>query len=170
MSSWPPTSWRLPTSRRIGRTARDLSPATALDCVAGYMVGNDLSARDLRVRPDVATASLFRADWLRHKSFDGSAPMGPWITPAAYVDAPGDLGMKLWVNDELKQDSCSSRMIFTAAEQIAALSRGRTLHPGDLVMTGTPAGVGHGSGEYLATGDVVRSEIAELGQLSFTIS
>ena len=74
--------------------------------------------------------------------------------------------MKLWVNDQLKQDSNSGKMIFTAAEQIAHISTGITLHPGDVIMTGTPAGVGAGKGTFLKSGDVVKIEIAEIGVIS----
>jgi len=81
-----------------------------------------------------------------HKSFDGSCPLGPWIVPASEIKDPQGLALKLWVNDVLKQDSHTSKMIFTLAEQISHLSSRLTLHPGDLVLTGTPAGVGAGRG------------------------
>ncbi len=89
------------------------------------------------------------------------------MTPAAYIKDPGNLEMKLWVNDKLKQDSNSRNMIFSTAEQIAELSAGITLHPGDMIMTGTPAGVGAGKNEYLHAGDVVKMDIAEIGTMSF---
>ena len=162
--------WEIELVVVIGRAGRGLTAANALDVVAGYTVGNDLSARDLSVRTQVPAGSLFRADWLRHKSFDNSAPMGPWITPAAYLRDPDDLRMRLWVNDALKQDSTSAQMIFSAAEQIAHISSGITLHPGDLIMTGTPAGVGTGRGECLRPGDTVRMDIAEIGEMSFLIA
>ena len=110
--------------------------------------------------------SPFKADWIRHKSFEGSCPLGPWITPAEYIKDPANLPMKLWVNDTLKQDSNSGKMIFTAAEQIAHLSSGITLHPGDVIMTGTPAGVGAGKGTFLKSGDVVKIEIDQIGTIS----
>ena len=154
----------------IGRRARDLTVDDALGCVAGYAIGNDLSARDLRAREGVGADSLMRADWLRHKSFDDAAPMGPWITPAAHIGDPAGLRMRLWVNDELRQDSTSGNMIYSVAEQIAHLSSGITLHPGDLIMTGTPAGVGQGSGAFLRAGDVVRMDIAEIGEMSFDVA
>ena len=162
--------WEIELVVVIGRTGRGLTADNALDVVAGYTVGNDLSARDLSVRTQVPTGSLFRADWLRHKSFDNSAPMGPWITPAAYLRDPCDLRMRLWVNGTLKQDSSSEQMIYSAAEQIAHISSGITLHPGDLIMTGTPAGVGAGRGECLRPGDTVRMEIGEIGEMSFLIA
>ena len=142
--------WEIELAVVIGRKARNLSIENALSCVAGYTCGNDLSARDLGPRPGVPDTSPFKADWIRHKSFEGSCPLGPWITPAEYI----------------KQDSNSGKMIFTAAEQIAHLSSGITLHPGDVIMTGTPAGVGAGKGTFLKSGDVVKIEIAEIGTIS----
>ncbi|HEY7972834.1 MAG TPA: fumarylacetoacetate hydrolase family protein [Xanthobacteraceae bacterium] len=162
--------WEAELAVVIGRKARDLTLENALSCVAGYTVGNDLSARDLGFRPQLPESSPFRADWIRHKSFDGSCPLGPWITPAAYVSNPSKLAIKLWVNDTLKQNSNSGNMIFTIAEQISHLSTGITLYPGDVIMTGTPAGVGAGRGEFLKAGDVVKVEIAEIGSLTNTMT
>ncbi|MFZ0123908.1 MAG: fumarylacetoacetate hydrolase family protein [Xanthobacteraceae bacterium] len=162
--------WEAELAVVIGRKARDLTLENALSCVAGYTVGNDLSARDLGFRPQLPEPSPFRADWIRHKSFDGSCPLGPWITPAAYVSNPSKLAIKLWVNDTLKQNSNSGNMIFTIAEQISHLSTGITLYPGDVIMTGTPAGVGAGRGEFLKAGDVVKVEIAEIGSLTNTMT
>ena len=162
--------WEIELAVIIGRKARDLSAETALACVAGYTIANDLSARDLSRRPNLPVESLFRADWLRHKSFDNAAPMGPWMTPAAFIGDPANLAMQLWVNGVLKQDSNSANMIFNAAEQIAQLSSGMTLHPGDIVMTGTPSGVGMGRNEFLAPGDVVRMRIADIGEMSFAVA
>jgi 2-keto-4-pentenoate hydratase/2-oxohepta-3-ene-1,7-dioic acid hydratase in catechol pathway len=96
--------------------------------------------------------------------------MGPWIVPASDIGDPHNLGMKLWVNDVIKQDSNTSEMIFTLAEQIAQLSIGMTLYPGDLVLTGTPAGVGQGRGEFLKAGDIVKLEIERIGTLSNRIA
>ena len=162
--------WEAELAVVIGRKARDLTLDNALSCVAGYTVGNDLSARDLGFRPQLPDSSPFRADWIRHKSFDGSCPLGPWITPAAYISNPSKLAIKLWVNDTLKQNSNSGNMIFTIAEQISHLSTGITLYPGDVIMTGTPAGVGAGRGEFLNAGDVVKVEIAEIGSITNTMT
>lgn len=149
----------------IGRKAHNASVGEALDCVAGYTCGNDISARDHVFREALPPGSPFRADWTRHKSFDNACPLGPWIVPACYLSDPDHLGIRLWVNDQLKQDSDTDQMIFSIAEQIAALSAQITLHPGDMIMTGTPAGVGLSTGEFLKAGDVVRVEIAEIGVL-----
>jgi 2-keto-4-pentenoate hydratase/2-oxohepta-3-ene-1,7-dioic acid hydratase in catechol pathway len=162
--------WEAELAVVIGRTARDLTLDNAFSCVAGYTIGNDLSARDLGFRQQLPESSPFRSDWTRHKSFDGSCPLGPWITPAAYISNPGKLAIKLWVNGVLKQDSNSSNMIFNMQEQISHLSTGITLHPGDVIMTGTPAGVGAGRNEFLKAGDVVKVEIAEIGSLTNTMT
>jgi 2-keto-4-pentenoate hydratase/2-oxohepta-3-ene-1,7-dioic acid hydratase in catechol pathway len=157
--------WEAELVAVIGRKARNVSVETALSYVAGYTCGNDISARDHVFRSEMPPGSPFWADWTRHKSFDDACPLGPWIVPASYVSAPERLAIRLWVNDELKQDSNTEQMIFSIAEQIADLSGSITLHPGDLIMTGTPAGVGVSRGQFLQPGDVIRVEIAEIGTL-----
>lgn len=109
-------------------------------------------------------------DWSKHKSFDGSCPIGPWITPASDVGDPQHLGLKLWVNDTLKQDSNSGKMLFSLAEQIEQLAINMTLHPGDIILTGTPAGTGAESGEFLKAGDTVKVWIEGLGEFSNKIA
>jgi 2-keto-4-pentenoate hydratase/2-oxohepta-3-ene-1,7-dioic acid hydratase in catechol pathway len=158
--------WEAELGAVIGRAAKDVPAARALDHVAGYVCANDLSARDLGFREALPPTNPFRADWMAHKSFDGSCPLGPWIAPAEEVGDPQALGIKLWVNDVLKQDSNTNQMIFTLAEQIEQLSSRITLHPGDLVLTGTPAGVGAGRGEFLKPGDVVKIWIEKIGTLT----
>jgi 2-keto-4-pentenoate hydratase/2-oxohepta-3-ene-1,7-dioic acid hydratase in catechol pathway len=153
--------WEAEIALVIGQVARAVSVETAMDYVAGLTILNDLSARDLMKRYDVP----FLFDWIGQKCFPGAAPTGPWITPLEYVDDPGNLDIKLWVNDRLFQDSNSEQMIFSHAELIANLSKHVTLYPGDIIATGTPAGVGHGCGEYLKSGDVVRIDISGLGSL-----
>ena len=110
--------------------------------------------------------SPFVYDWLGQKCFEDGAPMGPWLTPAAYVPDPNNLAIKLWVNGVLKQDSNTGRMVHSIAEQIAYLSRHVTLQPGDVIATGTPAGVGMPRGEFLKVGDEVKIEIEGLGTLT----
>jgi 2-keto-4-pentenoate hydratase/2-oxohepta-3-ene-1,7-dioic acid hydratase in catechol pathway len=156
--------WEAELAVVIGRKARGVSVAEALSFVAGYAVANDLSARDLSRRTARPATNPFHFDWLAHKGFDGSCPLGPWLTPAAGID-PQQLRMKLSVNGVVKQDSSTSQMIFSVAEQIAHLSRRTTLLPGDIILTGTPAGVGSGRGEFLAPGDRVSVEIEGLGEL-----
>lgn len=161
--------WEAELAVVIGRTARDVSLDDALSYIAGYAVSDDLSARDYSLRPQLPPVSPFAWDWLRHKSFDGACPLGPWIVPAAYVSNPADLDIKLWVNGALKQDSNTGNMIFDIAEQISHISSGMTLYPGDVILTGTPAGVGHARGEYLKAGDVVKIEIEQIGAITHTI-
>jgi 2-keto-4-pentenoate hydratase/2-oxohepta-3-ene-1,7-dioic acid hydratase in catechol pathway len=158
--------WEVELAAVIGRKAKNVPQEKALSYVAGYTAANDLSARDRGRRPHVADTSPFKADWLAHKSFDGSCPLGPWIVPASDIGDPQNLGLKLWVNDGLKQDSNTGQMIFNLAEQIAHLSSRLTLHPGDLILTGTPAGVGAGRGEFLQAGDVVKIWIERIGTIS----
>jgi 2-keto-4-pentenoate hydratase/2-oxohepta-3-ene-1,7-dioic acid hydratase in catechol pathway len=157
--------WEAELAVVIGRTAKNVPVARALDYVMGYAVGNDLSARDLGHRAGVPNTSPFAMDWLAHKNFDGSLPFGPWITLAEDVATPQEQPIRLWVNDELKQDSNASAMIFNIAEQISHLSEKLTLHPGDVIMTGTPAGTGNESQTFLKSGDVIRIRIGELGEL-----
>jgi 2-keto-4-pentenoate hydratase/2-oxohepta-3-ene-1,7-dioic acid hydratase in catechol pathway len=158
--------WEVELAAVIGRPARNVAEAKALDYVAGYTAANDLSARDRGPRPNISDTSPFKADWTKHKTFDGSCPLGPWIVPARDIGDPQTLGLKLWVNDVLKQDSNTRDMIFSLAEQIAQLSNGMTLHPGDLILTGTPAGVGSARGEFLKAGDVVKIWIEKIGILT----
>ena len=157
--------WEVELVAVIGRTARNVPQEKALSYVAGYTAANDLSARDRGRRAKVSDTSPFKADWTKHKTFDGSCPLGPWIVPASDIGDPQDLALKLWVNDVLKQDSNSKDMIFNVAEQIEQLSNGMTLYPGDLILTGTPAGVGSARGEFLKPGDVVKIWIEKIGAL-----
>jgi 2-keto-4-pentenoate hydratase/2-oxohepta-3-ene-1,7-dioic acid hydratase in catechol pathway len=154
--------WEAEIAAVIARPTRNISEKDALSAVAGYVIVNDLSARDLMKRE----GSIFVYDWIGQKCFEDAAPMGPWLTPAAYVSDPSNLSIKLWVNGVLKQDSNTSKMVHNTAEQIAYLSRHITLQPGDVIATGTPAGVGLPKGEFLKAGDEVKIEIAELGTLT----
>jgi 2-keto-4-pentenoate hydratase/2-oxohepta-3-ene-1,7-dioic acid hydratase in catechol pathway len=152
----------------IGKRVRDIAPAGAHAAVAGYVVMNDLSARDQMKRRDARTAHLM--DWFGMKSFEDSAPMGPWLTPAGFVPNPAALSIKLWVNGNLKQSGSTSAMVYSIAEQISALSRRLTLLPGDVIATGCPAGVGVARGEFLQSGDEIRIEIERCGTLVNTIT
>jgi len=162
--------WEVELAAVIGRPAKNVPIEKALSYVAGYTCANDLSARDSGRRPHISETSPFKADWVAHKSFDGSCPLGPWIVPASEIKDPQNLALKLWVNGAIKQDSNTSRMIFTLAEQIAHLSSRLTLHPGDLILTGTPAGVGMGRKEFLQAGDVVKIWIEGIGEISNTMA
>jgi len=170
----PPESkkmdWEIELGAVIGKVAKNVSEADALKYVAGYTVTNDLSARDLGWRPPVPNTSPFYSDWLAHKSFDGSAPIGPWIVPASDIGDPQNLGLRLSVNGVVKQDSNTSKMIYNLAEQIAQLSLRITLYPGDLIMTGTPAGVGAGRNEFLKAGDSLELWCEKVGTLKHTMA
>ncbi len=154
--------WEAELGVVIGRPTRNISEARAFDAVAGYTIVNDLSARDLMKRE----GTPFIYDWLGQKCFEDAAPMGPWFTPAAYVADPNDMAIKLWINGVLKQDSNTGRMVHSIAEQIAYLSRHITLQPGDVIATGTPAGVGMPRGEFLKVCDEVKIEVAGCGVLT----
>jgi 2-keto-4-pentenoate hydratase/2-oxohepta-3-ene-1,7-dioic acid hydratase in catechol pathway len=162
--------WEAELGVIIGRQARNVSLANAFACVAGYTVGNDLSARDRTARDKVDIKSPFRFDWIGQKNFDGACPLGPWIVPRDEIGDPQALAIRTFVNDRIKQDSNTSKMLFTAAEQISYLSTRITLHPGDIILTGTPAGVGAETGESLKQGDTVRVEVEGVGELVTLIS
>ena len=170
----PPASkqcdWEVELVGVIGRKGKNISEADALDYVAGYTVANDLSCRDLGWRPPMPQTSPFYSDWIAHKTWDGSCPLGPWIVPASEIADPQKLGIKLSVNGVVKQDSNTSSMMFTLAEQIAQLSLRITLYPGDIILTGTPAGVGAGKGEFLKAGDALELWCENVGTLKHTMS
>lgn len=163
--------WEAELAVVIGRPCFRATVATALDYVAGYTVMNDLSIRG-PTRDEATTPELlkFRQDRFRRKNFDGSAPMGPWITPKEEIADVYGLPIKLWVNDELMQDGNTADMHFTIEEQIAYLSEQLTLRPGDVILTGTPAGVGRPRGIFLKAGDTIRTTIGGLGTITVTFA
>ena len=162
--------WEAELAVVIGRKAKDVLLDQALDHVAGYTIANDLSARDFTKRAQLPDSSPFKYDWVAHKCFDRSCPLGPWIVPADAIRDPQSLAIELTVNGVVKQKSNTSVMIFTVAEQIAHLSEKLTLHPGDVILTGTPAGVGTPRGEFLKPGDEVCISIEGIGQLANRMS
>ncbi|HXC46105.1 MAG TPA: fumarylacetoacetate hydrolase family protein [Solirubrobacteraceae bacterium] len=131
--------------------------------VAGYAVADDLTARDLQGR---------EAQWTRAKGADGFCPYGPWITTADEVPDPHSLWLRTWVNGELRQDSSTSNLIFRIPELVSFISETCTLSAGDLILTGTPSGVGMGLDppHFLGPGDIVRIEIERLGSIEHSIS
>lgn len=154
--------WEAELAVIIGTTCKDVSEADALGVIAGYANFNDFSARDwIASRPPIGV------DWVQHKGFDGFAPFGPYLLPARFVADPQDLPVRLSVNGIVKQDSTTAQMVYGIAPIIAHLTSIMTLSPGDVIATGTPAGVGHGRKppEYLKPGDEVRMEIGALGEL-----
>src|SRR5215475_10875035 len=157
--------WEAELGVVIARQTRNISEDRALEAIAGYLIVNDLSARDLMKRE----GSPFGMDWVGQKCFEDAAPMGPWLTPAAYIPDPKNMAIKLWVNGVIKQNSNTGRLVHDIAEQIAYLSRHFTLQAGDVIATGTPAGVGMPRNEFLKAGDEVRIAIDGCGELTNTM-
>lgn len=157
--------WEIELALVIGKRARNVSVADALSHVAAYSVAIDFSARDHNRAPE----TFYKLDWVAGKANDTCCPMGPRLVPASRIANPQDIGLKLWVNGELKQNGRSTDMIFTIAEQIATASRIMTLDPGDVLLTGTPAGVGVPKQTFLKVGDTVDAEIEGIGRLSVVI-
>jgi 2-keto-4-pentenoate hydratase/2-oxohepta-3-ene-1,7-dioic acid hydratase in catechol pathway len=146
----------------IGRRAKSVPVADALSYVFGYGVMDDISARDLqRAEPQ----------WLLAKSGDTFAPWGPWVTTSDEVPDPQALSIRTWINDELRQDGNTNDMVFPVAELVAYISARIALEPGDMITTGTPAGVGDGFDppRHLGAGDHVKIEIAGLGAIEHDV-
>lgn len=162
--------WEIELAVVIGRKASRVAAADALGYVAGYTIANDLSARDFVAREGIDPASPFRYDWLSHKGFDGACPMGPWITPARYIADPHNLDLKLWIDGEIMQDSNTKHMIFDIGEQIEEISARITMYPGDVLLTGTPHGVGMTRGIFLKPKQSLRLQIEHIGELTHGFS
>ena len=152
------TDWEVELGVIIGRSAKYVDEADALDHVAGYCVVNDLSERTFQM--DLS------GQWTKGKSCDGFGPVGPWCVTADEVTDPQALSLWTDVNGQRMQSGHTSTMIFTVAQIIAHLSQMMTLHPGDVIATGTPPGVGVGRQPpvYLKSGDVIEVGIEGLGQ------
>lgn len=157
--------WEIEMAAVIGKTARAVSVEDALSHVAGYTVAIDFSARDLNRAPE----TFYKLDWVAGKAQESCCPMGPRFVPAGAFPDPQAVPLKLSVNGEVKQDDTTADMIFSVAEQIATASRIMTLDPGDVILTGTPAGVGVPKGTFLKVGDRVDAEIPGIGTLTTTI-
>ena len=144
----------------IGREGRDIKEGDALDVVFGYTIANDVSVRDVQ-------RTWHGGQWFKGKNFDTHLPLGPWIVTKDEIPDPQALRITTRVNGVTKQDSNTKHMVFPVARIIAELSAGLTLHPGDVIITGTPEGVGMGRKppEWLKPGDVVEVEIERIGVL-----
>jgi len=144
----------------IGKGGKNISSEEAMSHVFGYTIVNDVTARDVQMR---------HQQWDLGKSFDTFCPMGPWIVTADELDG-SNTRVRCWVNGELRQDGATPDLIFDLPSLIETCSRGITLYPGDIIATGTPAGVGMGMDppEYLKAGDVVRIEVDGIGTLENT--
>jgi len=153
------TDWEAELGVVIGTRAKYVSEEQALDYVAGYCVCNDLSERDFQLK--------LTGQWTKGKSCDTFGPIGPWLVTRDRVPDPQDLALTLDVNGTRMQDGRTSTMVFTVAQIIAHLSTLMTLHPGDIISTGTPPGVGMGikpNPVYLQDGDIIVTEIEGLGR------
>ncbi len=146
----------------IGKRCRHVSAADAPGVVFGYCAGNDVSVRDWQFRTP---------QYMLGKSFDTHAPFGPWIVTADEIGDPHTLGIRSFVNGELRQNSNTKHLIFKVWDQIALVSQAMTLEPGDIVFTGTPGGVGVAMTppSFLKIGDRVRVEIDRIGAIEATI-
>jgi 2-keto-4-pentenoate hydratase/2-oxohepta-3-ene-1,7-dioic acid hydratase in catechol pathway len=153
------TDWEVELAVVIGRTARYLpDPAQARACVAGYAISHDVSEREFQLERG--------GQWDKGKNCETFNPFGPWLVTADEVTDPQALGLRLWVNGALKQDGNTADMVFGVDHLVWYVSQFMVLHPGDVINTGTPAGVALGSPgtPYLAPGDVVELEIDGLGR------
>ncbi len=151
--------WEVELAVVIGVGGRDIPAAKALDHVFGYTIGNDVSARDVQMRHG--------GQYFKGKGFDTFCPIGPWIVTADEIPNPGELGLRLRVNGVQKQGSNTRDLIFDVPAIIESLSQGLTLEAGDIILTGTPEGVGFARTppEFLKDGDVVECEIDQIGVL-----
>ncbi|MFG3440296.1 fumarylacetoacetate hydrolase family protein [Nonomuraea sp. NPDC047897] len=158
------TDWEVELAVVIGKRARYLAGRKeALDAVAGYAISNDVSEREFQLERG--------GQWDKGKSCETFNPFGPWLVTADEIADPQRLPMRLWVNGELRQDGHSKNMIFDVAEIVRYLSQFMVLEPGDVINTGTPAGVAMGipGQPYLRAGDVVELEIEGLGRQRQTV-
>lgn len=154
------TDWEVELAVVIGRQALHVSVDQALSYVAGYTICNDVSERDYQMNRG--------GQWLKGKSYPSFCPLGPVLVTADQIPDPQALRLWLSVNGEMKQDSSTADMVFSVAEIISHLSQFMALQPGDVISTGTPSGVGMGSGVFLRQGDVMRLGIDGIGDIEQT--
>ncbi|MEU1268262.1 fumarylacetoacetate hydrolase family protein [Streptomyces sp. NPDC005799] len=152
--------WELELGVVIGRETRNVTVEEALDSVAGYTICNDLTTRTLVPRTDIP---MMGTDWMRAKNHPTFYPTGPYLVPARFVPDPAALDITLRLNGETMQKGSTSDMIFGVAALISYVSRMVTLQPGDMIITGSPAGNGSHYGRFLRPGDVMDAEITGLG-------
>ncbi len=158
--------WECELGVVIGRRCRNVSEESALECVAGYTVVNDISDRSFRPNPGRKARERDKFfDWMHGKWHDTFCPMGPCILSSDAVDDPQEFPIHLTVNGQIKQDASTAEMVFPVAAIIAFLSQFMTLQPGDVIATGTPSGVGSSTGQYLKPGDTIRATIEPIGTL-----
>lgn len=150
--------WEVELGVIIGKKGKNISVEEAMNYVFGYVVLNDVTARDLQSR---------HKQYFKGKSLDGSCPIGPWIVTADEIADPHNLTLRLLVNGEIKQNGNTKQMIFSIPDIISVLSLGMTLEPGDIIATGTPSGVGFSRvpPQFLKPGDIMESEVEGIGIL-----
>ncbi|HEY3919870.1 MAG TPA: fumarylacetoacetate hydrolase family protein [Stellaceae bacterium] len=154
--------WEAEIACAIWKPGKRIAATRALAHIAGFMTTNDVSCRDIQIRPD---RPGLRSDWLGGKSHDNFAPMGPFLTPAAFVKDHMKLFIRLTVNGEVKQNGNTSQFIYAPEEQIEYASSILTLEPGDVFVCGTCGGVGQGTNSFLRAGDVMETEVEGLGKM-----
>ena len=157
--------WEVELAVVIGREGRDIPEARGLEHVFGYTIGNDVSVRDVQLK-------RHGGQWFKGKNFDSHCPLGPWIVTADEIPDPHSLRLATRVNGQTKQDSNTRFMVFKVPRLIEEFSAGLRLQPGDVILTGTPAGVGQWRTppEYLNVGDVMELEIERIGILRNTVA
>ncbi|BBE42541.1 Fumarylacetoacetate hydrolase family protein [Conexivisphaera calida] len=155
--------WEVELAAIIGRRCKYIDVARALGCIAGYTIAVDVSFRDLQYEH---STKGYGPNWMKGKAMDHSLPLGPWLVTSDEFGDPHDVGLRLYVNGDLKQDGNTRDMIFPVERIVEYVSDGITLEPGDVISTGTPPGVGSSTdGPYLKPGDVVRSEVERIGNM-----
>jgi 2-keto-4-pentenoate hydratase/2-oxohepta-3-ene-1,7-dioic acid hydratase in catechol pathway len=171
---WPAYSetidYELELAIVIGQETKHIPPEKALEGIAGYTIANDVSARTVTFKNNRAKRPWDEFyDWLNGKWADGFCPMGPYVLTADEIDDVQNLDMELTVNGEIRQKANTAQMIHPVAGIVSFLSHLMTLEPGDVIATGTPSGVGLGTGDYLKAGDRIDASIENLGTLTNTL-
>ncbi|MFL9894831.1 fumarylacetoacetate hydrolase family protein [Paraburkholderia strydomiana] len=158
--------WEIELAVVVGRRLSDASRDEAMQAIAGYAVGLDMSARDWIQQPD----SPLKVDLMRGKCQDTMCPFGPVIRPAHLIKDPHRLRLQLWVNEQPRQDATTNEMLYRIDEQLSLISQFITLEPGDVVLTGAPAGSGVSYGAFLKPGDRIRASIEQVGVLEVEVT
>jgi len=154
--------WEVELAVVIGKEGKDIKKDKAYDYVAGYTVSNDVSFRDFQGQKNESLG----LNWFKGKGMDASLPLGPWLVTRDEIPDPHDLKLSLKVNGDTKQDSSTSEMMIKVDELVAYASIGTTLRPGDIISTGTPAGIAASTGQpFLKDGDVVEATVEKIGTL-----
>ena len=159
--------WEIELAAVIGKTARYVAPRRQRSRTSPATRSRSTCRRAISIRRPISSTNSIGSPG---KATDTCCPLGPWIVPAAAIRRSAKVALKLSVNGEVKQDSNTDKMIYSVAEQIARASEIMTLDPGDVILTGTPAGVGVPKSTFLKLGDRIDAEIAGIGTLSVTIA